>query len=123
VVRTGHFEKFLKMIFGRLSLALEVTFGSCHTLLTGITGFLITDAIAGFYGDATGHHSCPFLPHLAPFLVLLVVALVGIAWPLLAATSVLPRMKAAPIASSPEACQVAVLSTSMVVFYCSRPSS
>jgi hypothetical protein len=123
VVRTGRFEKFFKMIFGRLSLALEVMFGSCHALLTGITGFLITDAIAGFYGDATGHHFCPFLPHLAPFLVLLVVALVGMAWQLLAATSVLPGMKAAPTASSPKACRVAVSSTSVVVFYCSRPSS
>jgi hypothetical protein len=50
------------MIFGKLSLVLEVAFGSCYALLIGVTCFLIVDAIAGYYGDAMGS---PLLPRLA----------------------------------------------------------
>jgi hypothetical protein len=52
VVQIGHFKKFLKMIFGRLSLALEVMFSSRYTLLNGVVGFLV--ATAGYYGDVMG---------------------------------------------------------------------
>jgi hypothetical protein len=64
-----------------------------------------------------GWHFCPFLPPLAPFLVLLTVALVGMAVPALA------RMKAAPTASSLEVCRVVISSSSLVVFGGSRPIS
>jgi hypothetical protein len=71
-------------------------------------------------------HACPltFLKRVlwerwAP----LEVALVGTARPPLAAASALSRTKAAPTTSSPKACRVVMLSNSLVVFGCSRPSS
>jgi hypothetical protein len=85
VVQIGHSEKFLEMIFGRLSLALEVTFRSRYALLANVVGFLIIVVIAGYYGDMMGHRFCPFLLPLAPFRVPLAVALVGTARPPLAA--------------------------------------
>jgi hypothetical protein len=54
VVWTDHFKKFLKMIFGRLSLLLEVSFGSRYTVLVGVAGFLITTFVPGCYGDVMG---------------------------------------------------------------------
>jgi hypothetical protein len=63
------------------------------------------------------------LPALVPFLTLLMVALVGVARPPLAAILVLPRTKVAPTSSSPEACRVAKSSSSFVVSGYSRLSS
>jgi hypothetical protein len=60
-------EKFLKMIFGWPCLALEVTFGCHYALLIGVAGFLITAAIAGHYGDATGSSFQPFLATVGTF--------------------------------------------------------
>jgi hypothetical protein len=63
-VRVGHFEKFLKMIFGRPCLALEVTF-SCHdTLLARVAGFLIAATVISYNGDAMGSSLLPFLTTL-----------------------------------------------------------
>jgi hypothetical protein len=93
--------KFLKVVFGRLSLPLEVMFGSRYKPLTGAADF------------------CPFLPPLVPFLVLLTVALVGAARPPLATIPTLPRMKAATTTSLLEVCRVAMSSSSLVVFDCS----
>jgi hypothetical protein len=62
VVRTGHFEKFLEMIIGRPSLALEVTLGSRYALLIGVVGCLVAATIASYYGDVMGS---PLLPLLA----------------------------------------------------------
>jgi hypothetical protein len=42
------------MIFGQLSLALEVTSGSRYALLTEVASFLIANAIVGSYGNVTG---------------------------------------------------------------------
>jgi hypothetical protein len=42
------------MIFGQLSLALEVTSGSRYALLTEVVSFLIANAIVGSYGNVTG---------------------------------------------------------------------
>jgi hypothetical protein len=50
-------------------------------------------------------------------LVLVTVALVGAARPLLAAAVVLPRKKAVPTASLTEACRVAMSSSSLVIFW------
>jgi hypothetical protein len=67
VVRTGRFEKFLEMIFGRPSLALEVTFGSRYTLLTGVTDFLVVNTVVGYYGNMTGSPLLPLLVALSTF--------------------------------------------------------
>jgi hypothetical protein len=63
VVRTGRFEKFPEMIFGRSSLALEVAFDSRYALLTGVISFLITDK----YGDMTRSLLLPLLATLSTF--------------------------------------------------------
>jgi hypothetical protein len=59
VLWTGRFEKFLEMLFGRLSLALEVMFDSRHTVLIGVTGSLVATAVVSYHGEAMG------LPHLS----------------------------------------------------------
>jgi hypothetical protein len=64
VVQIGHFEKFLQMIFGHLSLALEVMFSSRYTLLNGVVGSLVATAIASYYGNVMGS---PLLSLLAAF--------------------------------------------------------
>jgi hypothetical protein len=77
-----------------------------------------------------GHHSevvqtvlLPLLSALSPLLVHLTVALVGVARPPLMTVSVLTKVKATPTASSPKACRLVMLSSSLVVFGYSRPSS
>jgi hypothetical protein len=67
VVRIGHFEKFLEMIFGLLSLALEVMLGSHYALLFGVADFLIVDAVAGYYGDVMALSLLPLLATLSTF--------------------------------------------------------
>jgi hypothetical protein len=68
VVQIGCFEKFLKMIFGWQSLVLEAAFGSLYALLVEVTGFLIADTVAGYYGDVMGSSLLPLLPALSTFL-------------------------------------------------------
>jgi hypothetical protein len=84
-----------------LLLAHEVAFYICYTLLAGIASFLVAAAVAGFYGNAIGRCFYPFLPPLVPLLAPLMVALVGVAQPSLAAASMFPMKKVAPTASSP----------------------
>jgi hypothetical protein len=67
VVQAGRFEKLLKMIFWRPSLALDVAFSSRYTLLAGVASSLITAAIAGYYGDAMGSPLLHFLTTLSAF--------------------------------------------------------
>jgi hypothetical protein len=115
VVQTGRFEKFLKIVLQLPRLALEVTLGDRDILLVGVINFLAIVIIAGSDCNAPGHRFCPLLLPLAPFLALLSVALDHATWlPLLAAFA-LPKTKAAPITSSPEACQMVRSSSSLVV--------
>jgi hypothetical protein len=106
---------FLKMVPGRPYLVLEVTFGGRDTLLARVSGFHITTAVAGHYGDAPGEPLLPLLTALP--------SLAGVVRPLLVAAFALPRMKVAPTTSSREACRVAMSGSYLVVFGCSRPSS
>jgi hypothetical protein len=106
-MQTGHIKKFLEMIFGWPSLSLEFALGSRYALLTGVTEFLIATATAGCYGEAMGSPLLPLLDTLSAFLAAFMVALVGMAWPPLAATLALPMMKVPSTTSSPEACRVA----------------
>jgi hypothetical protein len=64
----------------------------------------------------------PLLLALGAFLVLLTVILVGGVQLPPAAAPALTKVKAAPTASTPEACRVAMLSNALVVFGCSLPS-
>jgi hypothetical protein len=54
VMQIGRFKELLEVVFGRLILSLEVTFGSRYEPVVGVVGFLIVVAIAGHYGNATG---------------------------------------------------------------------
>jgi hypothetical protein len=53
-MQTGCFKKFLEVVFGRLSLSLEVTLGSRYEPLTGGIGFLTAVIVAGHYGNVMG---------------------------------------------------------------------
>jgi hypothetical protein len=115
VVQTGHFEKFLKIVLQLPRLALEVTLDDREILLAGVINFLVVIIIADSDCNALGHRFCPLLLPLAPFLALLSVALDHATWLLLLAAFTLPKTKAAPTTSSPEACQMVRSSSSLVV--------
>jgi hypothetical protein len=119
---TNHFKKFLKVVFERPSLPLEVMFGNRYEPLTGVVGFRPTTAITAHYGKVMRSALLPLLATLAHFLEPLTAALVGTARPSLAVIPMLLRMKAAPATSSREMCRVAMLSGSVVVIGCSQPS-
>jgi hypothetical protein len=104
VVWTGCFKKFLKMALRLPHIALEITFDGRDTPLTESSAFSSSPTPQAF---------------LAP----LTVALDGVAQLPLAAAFTLPRTNVPPIAPSPEACRVAMLSRSLVVFDYSRLSS
>jgi hypothetical protein len=123
VMRTNHFKKFLKVVFERPSLPLEVVFGSRYKPITGVVSFRPATAIAAHYGKVMQSALLPLLATLPLLLDPLTVPLVGTARPSLAVIPMLLRMKAAPATSSPEMCQVAMLSGSVVVIGYSQPSS
>jgi hypothetical protein len=64
---TSQFKKFLDMIFGRLSLSLEVAFDSCYELVAGVVVFLIAVPITGHHGNVTGPALLSLLPTLSAF--------------------------------------------------------
>jgi hypothetical protein len=112
-----YFMKLLEAI-GRLSrLALEITLGGSDVFLVRAVHFLIIIVIiAGSNCDPLGRHFCPFLLSLALLIVPLLAALGGA--PQLPPGSVFPLswMKTAPATFSPEACRVAMSSSSFIVF-------
>jgi hypothetical protein len=65
VVQIGRFKKFLKMIFGRSGLVLDVAFGSCYALLAGVAGSLVVVAVVGYYNDVIGSLLLPLLATLS----------------------------------------------------------
>jgi hypothetical protein len=66
-MRTCHLKKFHEVIFGRPCLLLEVVYGSCHVLLTGVTGFHIAVAIACHYCNVMGSALLSLLAALSAF--------------------------------------------------------
>jgi hypothetical protein len=127
MIGVGFFEKLLEVIGGLPRLVLKITLGSGDELLIGVTSVpvVITFITASGNHDSLGP---PLWPPLVasgaplrtqPLLVTLVDAPrlpPGAAFPLL-------YMKMAPTASSPEACLVAMLRSSFVVFGWSRSRS
>jgi hypothetical protein len=67
VMWIGCFKEFLKVVFGHLSLSLEVTFGIGYELLTGVVSSLIVVAVAGHYGNVTGSALLPLFVALNAF--------------------------------------------------------
>jgi hypothetical protein len=116
VVRIGHFAKFLEMVFWLPCLVLEIVLGGYDVLLLRVIRFLVVSIVAGRDCDPLGHHFCPFLSPLAPFFVPLLMDLDGAARLPPKTIFSSPRTKTVPTASSWEACWVAILSNSMVVF-------
>jgi hypothetical protein len=55
------------VIFGRLSLSLEVAFGSRYKLITRVVGSLIAVAVVGHYGNTTGSALLPLFAALSAF--------------------------------------------------------
>jgi hypothetical protein len=117
-MRTGRFKKFHKVVFGWPCLLLKVTFASCYEPLIGVVSFLTAVAVASHYGIATGSMLLSLLATRSAFPGAFDGGLVGAAQAPLAVIPVLARMKAAPTASSTEACQVAMLSSSLIIFGC-----
>jgi hypothetical protein len=67
MMQTSRFKKFLEVIFGRLSLSLEMAFDSRYELLAGITGFLIVITIMGHHCNAIGSALLSLLATLSTF--------------------------------------------------------
>jgi hypothetical protein len=111
MVRIGHFEKFLEMVLWLPCLSHEVALGGRNILLTRIVCFLVIAIVAGSDCNVPGALLLPPITALGTFHS----SLDGNFGWCCAGTFTLCRMKAAPIASSPEACQVAISSRSLVV--------
>jgi hypothetical protein len=67
MMQTSRYKKFLEVIFGRLSLSLEMAFDSRYELLAGITSFLIVITIMGHHCNATGSALLSLLATLSTF--------------------------------------------------------
>jgi hypothetical protein len=67
VMQIGRFKKFLKVVFGRSSLPLEVMFDGRYELLTGVVGSLIAVVVIGHYGNAMGSALLPLFATLSTF--------------------------------------------------------
>jgi hypothetical protein len=110
-MRIGRFKKFLEVVFGWPSLTLEVTFDSRYELLTGVVSPLIVIVVAGHHGNAVGPVLLPLLATLGAFPSTINGGLGGCGPTIVGGRSL--------ITSSPEACHVAMSSSSLVVFGCS----
>jgi hypothetical protein len=66
-MQTGCLKKLLKVVFGRPSLPLEVSFDSRYELLIGVVSFLIVVAVASHYGNVMGSTLLPLLAALSAF--------------------------------------------------------
>jgi hypothetical protein len=62
MVRTGHFKKFLKMVFQLPGLVPEVTLSGCDILLIGVVRFLVIVIVTGSNYDPLGTPLFPLLP-------------------------------------------------------------
>jgi hypothetical protein len=113
-------EKLLEMINCFPRLTLEVTLYSSDEHLIGVTGFLVivTPLLSQLVVTAThwGHHFSPLLSLLALLFAPMPIILTGTPRPPPRATFPLSRMKMALTTSSLEACLVAMLSSSFMVF-------
>jgi hypothetical protein len=67
VVRSGYFEKFLKMVLQLPCLALEVAFGGRNMFLAGGASFLIIAVITGRDSNAPRASLLPLLATLGAF--------------------------------------------------------
>jgi hypothetical protein len=114
VVRTGCFKDLLEVIFGPLGSSLEIAFDHCHKLIIGVVGILPDLVVAGQCSEAMWSMFFTIFPPLAPFLVSLMVLLVGVTRPLLVAILALPWVKVALTAALPEACRVVMSGKSLV---------
>jgi hypothetical protein len=115
MVQKGRFEEFLKVVVQMSCRTFEIMLDGRNILVRAIR-FLIVIVTAGCNSDPLRASLVPFLPPLMPFLVPLLVALDGAARLPLRTIFPSPRTKTAPTASSLEACQVAISSSSLVVF-------
>jgi hypothetical protein len=66
-MQIGRFKKFLKVVFGRSSLPLEVVFDGRYELLAGVVGSLIAVVVIGHYGNAMGSALLPLFATLSTF--------------------------------------------------------
>jgi hypothetical protein len=64
-MQTSCFEKSLEMIFGWLSLLLEVMFGSRYACLARVIGSLISATVTNYNSDAVGLSLLPLLVALS----------------------------------------------------------
>jgi hypothetical protein len=77
IVQTSRFEKFLKMVFWLLRLALEVALNGCDILFFRVVCFLVIVFVAGSNYGPLGAPLLPLLPPLLPSLARLPEALNG----------------------------------------------
>jgi hypothetical protein len=99
--------------------------GGHHELLVGVTGVPAVHLLIATGGDrdSLGPLSWPLLSLLMPLFIPLSVAVADVPRSPLGTALLPPCTKIAPTASSPEACLVAMLRSSFVIFSSSQPSS
>jgi hypothetical protein len=119
MVWIGSFKKLLQVVVWLPRRALEIRLGGCDILLIGVVHFLVVIVIVAVCDcDLLGHCFCPFLLPLALLLASLPVALGGAPRLLPGTIFPSPCTKMARTASSPEACGVAMSSSSFTIFGC-----
>jgi hypothetical protein len=118
MIRASFFEKLLKVVCGLLRVTFKISLGGDNELLIGVAGVLVIATFVATGGDRDSLGPLPQLL-LVTFGAPLHNPVNYFGWrplPLLGATFPLLYMKMAPIASSPEACLVAMSRSSFVVF-------
>jgi hypothetical protein len=121
VMRTSLLKDLLEVVIGQSGAPLEIMFSYHLTLFARVLDHLV--AMVRHRREAVWTVLFPFFPPLAPFLVLLMMTLVGAIRPPPTAAPVVTKVKASQTSSSPEVYRVAMLSNAFVIFGCSRPSS
>jgi hypothetical protein len=122
-VRTSCFKNHLKVVLGRPGASLEIMFGRRHKLFVRAFDLFPDATVVHHCGGTTRVVLLAFFPALSTLFGAYSSDAGGTVWPQLAVTTASTRAKAAPTASSLEACWVTISSNTLMVSSCLLPNS